>query len=54
MLREGSAETEPLPANPKMATVAAVNTKFRMDGVFIVMNRNVRLKGVRSYGVYTP
>ena len=54
MLKEGSAETEPLPANPRRATVAATNAKVRMEDVFIFIIVRIRWKHIRSNGVCTP
>ena len=42
MLKEGSAETVLLPANPKRATVAAVNANVRMDMFFIFIIVRIR------------
>ena len=42
MLKEGSAETGLLPANPKRAAVAAVNAKVLMDMFFIFIIERLR------------
>jgi len=44
MLKEGSAETEPLPAHPRREMVAAVNAKVRMDKFFIFIIVRIRWK----------
>jgi hypothetical protein len=54
MLKEGSAETGPLPANPKRAVVAAVNAKVLMDMFFIFIIVRIRVNHIRAYGVCTP
>lgn len=54
MVKEGSAETEPLPANPRRATVAAVNANVRMDMFLIFIIVRIRRELIRRYGVFTP
>jgi len=54
MIKEGSAETVPLPANPKRAAVAAVNAMVRMDMFVIFIIVRISQKPIRSYGVCTP
>jgi hypothetical protein len=54
MLKEGSAETELLPAKPRRATVAAVKVNVRMDMFVIFIIVNLRVKPIRSNGVCTP
>lgn len=52
--KAGSADAEPLPANPKRATVAAVNTKLCIDLFFIFLSVKIRRKYFCYYEVFTP
>ena len=54
MVNEESAKTELLPANPRRATVAAVNANVRMDMFFILIIVKIRREHIGCYGVCTP